>query len=121
MTDLMAPVLEVLGDIYGMDFGFFMDHLLPDEHVSYTAKTTRANHCHVLGEKYPPSRRFQFEYRELSRFTEGTQGLRYVRRVFGRSGGRFNWDAIFQRRFSVFSHIPSDGGLITGEGSLLVS
>lgn len=121
VTDLMAPVLEVLGDAYSMDFGFFTDHLLPDEHVSYATKTTRGNHCHVLSEGNPPSRRFQFEYRELSRFAENAQRFRDVRRVFGRPGSQFNWDAIFQRRFSVFSHTPPDGGLITGEGSLPIS
>lgn len=121
MTGLISTVLEVLGDVYCMDFGFFADHLLPDEHMSYTAKTTRGNHCHVLEGVDPPSRRFQFEYRELSRFRESSQSLRSVRRVFRKPNIQSGWDAIFQRRFSVFSHTPPGGGLTTGEGSLLVS
>lgn len=115
VTDLPAAVLELLGDVYGMDFGFFADHLLLDEHMSYTSKTTRGNHCHIVEEGNPPSKRFQFEYRELSRFAESFQSLRNVCRVFERANGLFNWDSIFQRRFSVFSHVPSGGGLITGE------
>lgn len=69
MTHLMAPVLEVLGEV------FFMDDLLPDEHVSYTAKTTRASHCHVLGEEDIPSRRFQFEFMGVERCASRIWGI----------------------------------------------
>lgn len=117
VTDMPATVLEVLGDAYGMDFGFFADHLLPDEHVSYTAKTTRGSHCHVLEEGSPAGKRFQFEYRELSRSGKGAESPRSVCRVFERASGMVNWDAIFQRRFSVYESTPSNGGLVTGESS----
>lgn len=73
MTGLISTVLEVLGDAYCMDFGFFTDHSLPDECVSYTAKTARGNHYHVLEGRDPLSKQFQFEYRELSRFRESMQ------------------------------------------------
>lgn len=114
VTEMTASALEVLGDIYGMDLGFFADHLLPDEHVSYTSKTTRSNHLHVLEENKPPSKRFQLEYRELSRFSRSHWSPRNVCQVFDKGNSQFNWDAIFQRRFSMFTHIPTDG-LATGK------
>lgn len=97
---MTATVLEVLGDVYYMDFGFFADHLLPDEYVSYTAKTTRGNHYYILEGRYPPSRQFQFEYRELSRPRESrpresSQSSRSVRCAFRRPNIQFGWDAIF--------------------------
>jgi hypothetical protein len=58
VADIQETVLEALEDTYGMDFGLFADHLLPDENISYTSKTTRGSHLHILEEKKPESRRF---------------------------------------------------------------
>ncbi|RPB10618.1 hypothetical protein P167DRAFT_250289 [Morchella conica CCBAS932] len=113
VTDIRETVLEVLGDTHGMDFGFFADHLLPDEHISYTSKTTRGSHLHILEETKPESRRFQFEYRELGRTRRTHRDTRNVCRVFEKPSGLLNWDAIFQRRFSCFTCSPPSRGLTT--------